>query len=142
MAGKGDQRRFSRLAAHHGVQDAVIFAGVQDSGIENLYAAADIHALLSDFDTFGMTVLEAMASGLPVIISPKVGAKDLVVDGIHGYIVERESSEEVADRILSLLDDQRRQAMAQAARTVAEFHAWDKVTSKLSQIYDTILAGK
>jgi len=144
VAGKGDRRRFGRLAAHYGIQQAVIFAGEQGQGIEDFYAAADVHALLSGFDTFGMTVLEAMASGLPVIISQNVGAKDLVIDGVHGYIVDGKQSEEVADRIVALLqlNEQQHQTMAQATRAVAESHSWDKVTQKVSQLYDTILAGQ
>lgn len=142
VAGKGDQDRFRKIAARAGVEDAVIFAGVQNQGIEKFYAASDIHALLSSFDTFGMTVLEAMAAGLPVIISHNVGAKDLVVDGVHGYIVDKNSITEVADRILALLDDHRRHGMGQAARRVAESHAWTHVAQTINRLYDDILASR
>lgn len=142
VAGKGDQNRFRTIAARAGVEDAVIFAGVQNLGIEKFYAAADIHVLLSGFDTFGMTVLEAMAAGLPVIISQTVGAKDLVLDGIHGYIVDKNNITEITDRILALLNDPCRQSMGQAARRVAEGHSWAKVTQEINQIYDSILASR
>lgn len=141
VAGKGDTAGFRKLAARHGVQDSVRFAGVQHD-MEKLYAAADAHALLSGFDTFGMTVLEAMASGLPVLITATVGARDLVADGVQGYIVDREDSAQVSDRIVALLDDATRQAMGRAARQVAEEHSWAKLSQEISHIYDAILARK
>ncbi|MFH1019549.1 MAG: glycosyltransferase family 4 protein, partial [Pseudomonadota bacterium] len=104
VVGKGNQNKFRRFAADLSVQESVIFAGVLTEDIEDIYAASDTYVLLSDFDTFGMTVLEAMAAGLPVLISPAVGAKDLVTEGINGYIVEQNDAIAAGDRILSLLD--------------------------------------
>lgn len=142
VVGKGDQVHFIQKASALGVQDSVIFAGVQNQGVENFYAAADIVALLSGFDTFGMTVLEAMASGVPVIITPNVGAKDLVLDGVHGYIVNNNSSD-VSERIILLAqDNQLRLSMGQAARSVAENHSWNKVALEISGLYDLISATK
>ncbi|MDA8159956.1 MAG: glycosyltransferase family 4 protein [Desulfobacteraceae bacterium] len=139
VVGKGDVKRFGKLAERHGVREKIIFAGVQSQKIEHFYAAADVHALLSDFDTFGLTVLEAMASSLPVIISTQVGAKDLVSEGITGYIVNKNDSNAVGEKILLLLNEPKRQAMGLAARQTAEAHAWTKVIQNVSQLYDDIL---
>jgi len=110
--------------------------------MEEFYAAADIFALLSDFDTFGMTVLEAMASGLPVIVSPNVGAKDLVIQGQQGFIIDQKNDGAVADRIITLIDNERRYTMGQAARQMAESHGWGTVVQKIGGIYDAILATR
>ena len=59
------------------------------------YLAADVSIVLSAFDTFGMVVLEAMAAGLPVIVSPSVGAKDLMAEGVNGYILPSPQDVEV-----------------------------------------------
>lgn len=142
VVGKGNQNKFRRFAADLNVQEAVIFAGVLTEDMEDIYAASDTYVLLSDFDTFGMTVLEAMAAGLPVLISPAVGAKDLVTEGINGYIVEQNDAIAAGDRILSLLDHHRRNAMGQAAMLVAERHSWDNVTKTISRLYDEILASR
>ncbi|MFZ5773926.1 MAG: glycosyltransferase family 4 protein [Thermodesulfobacteriota bacterium] len=142
VVGKGDQGRYQRLAEELGVGEAVRFAGVCQQGMEEFYGAADLLALLSDFDTFGMTVLEAMAAGLPVLVSPRVGAKDLVTEGEQGYMVERDDAEAVAARIVSLLDDQRRAAMGHAARQVAEQQGWDRLAGEISRMYDAILAAR
>ncbi len=142
VVGKGNQNKFRRLAADLNVQKSVIFAGVLTEGMEEIYAASDAYVLLSDFDTFGMTVLEAMAAGLPVIISPAVGAKDMVTEGINGYIVAQDDATAAGDKIISLLDNHRRNSMGQAAMLVAERCSWDNVTKKISQLYDEILASR
>lgn len=139
VVGKGNQSRYKKLAATMGIDNDLIFTGVCNTAIENFYAAADFYALLSDFDTFGMTVLEAMASGLPVLVSTMVGAKDLVVDGIQGYIVDTNNITAVAARIVDLLAEEKRTAMGCAARQVAEEHGWDTVVGKIQCIYDELL---
>ncbi|MBU0735522.1 MAG: glycosyltransferase family 4 protein, partial [Proteobacteria bacterium] len=83
VVGKGNKAPYQTLARHLGVADRVIFAGVTRE-VEKYYLACDIFAMPSVFDTFGMAVLEALAAGLPVIISRNVGAKDLVTDGVQG----------------------------------------------------------
>jgi UDP-glucose:(heptosyl)LPS alpha-1,3-glucosyltransferase len=142
VVGKGNQTRFQKLAGELGVKEQVRFAGICTQGMEKFYAASDIFALLSDFDTFGMTVLEAMASGLPVIVSPTVGAKDMIIDDQQGYIVEKENVRAVAERIIALSDLGKRSAMGKAARQMAEQHGWDKIVQKISRIYDEILATR
>ncbi len=142
VVGKGKQARYHKLATDLGVADAVRFAGICTHGMEEFYAAADIYALLSDFDTFGMTVLEAMASGLPVLVSPNVGAKDLVIDGQQGYRVDKTDDRAVAERIITLQDNEQRSTMGKAARQTAEKHGWETVVRKISGIYASILASR
>ena len=97
--------------------------------------------MLSGFDTFGMTVLEAMAASLPVIISTQVGAKDIVIDGEHGFIVAKEDAETVSIHLMSLCDEQRRARMGRAARQRAAEHSWDEVAGKVVTIYEEILSA-
>ncbi|MBU4230061.1 MAG: glycosyltransferase, partial [Proteobacteria bacterium] len=110
-------------------------------GIEEIYAAAEVCVLLSGFDTFGMTVLEAMAASLPVIISTRVGAKDIVINGEHGFIVARDDAETVSAHLVSLCDEQRRARMGRAARQRAAEHSWDEVAGKVAMIYEEILSA-
>jgi UDP-glucose:(heptosyl)LPS alpha-1,3-glucosyltransferase len=76
--GRGPVAEFSAKASKLGIERDVIFVSPQATGIERYYSAADAFALLSEFETFGMVVLEAMAAGLPVIVSDRMGVKDLV----------------------------------------------------------------
>jgi UDP-glucose:(heptosyl)LPS alpha-1,3-glucosyltransferase len=141
VVGKGDQVKYRKIAADLGVGRDVIFAGVQSEGIEEIYAAAEVYALLSGFDTFGMTVLEAMAASLPVIISTQVGAKDIVTDGEHGFIVVKDDAETVSAHLVSLCDEPRRARMGRAARQRVVEHSWDEVAGKVVTIYEEILSA-
>jgi UDP-glucose:(heptosyl)LPS alpha-1,3-glucosyltransferase len=97
--------------------------------------------MLSKFDTFGMVVLEAMAAGLPVIISSNVGAKDLVQEGKNGFIVSNTSdSDYIAAKIALLFDENIRRTMSAAASQTATQNTWDNVTKKYAAIYEKLLA--
>lgn len=141
VVGKGDQEKYRKIAAELGVGGEVVFAGVQSENIEEIYAASEVCVLLSGFDTFGMTVLEAMAASLPVIISTQVGAKDIVIDGEHGFVVAKDDAETVSAHLVALCDEQRRARMGQAARQRASEHSWDEVAGKVVTIYEEILSA-
>lgn len=142
VVGKGNQKKYEGMAKDAGVADRIRFAGVRLERMEEVYLAADFYAMLSSFDTFGMTVLEAMAASLPVIISPRVGAVDLVQEGLSGFVVDREDTDAVSGRILLLLDRGRREAMGNNARLAAQGHRWDILARRIAELYERILAGK
>jgi UDP-glucose:(heptosyl)LPS alpha-1,3-glucosyltransferase len=143
VVGRGDKRKYGNLADSLGIGKAVIFAGTQHAGLERIYRAADIFTLFSAFDTFGMVVLEAMAAGLPVIVSPNVGAKDLVGNGDNGFILPSPGDvDAAADCIVQLLDGERRTAMGAAAGQTAAMHDWGKLSEMMMQIYCNMLARK
>lgn len=143
VVGRGDRKKYGRIAQSLGVAEAVTFAGTQHKELERLYRAADLFALFSVFDTFGMVVLEAMAAGLPVIVSPNVGAKDLVEEGVNGFILpDFRAADAAADRMLRLLDAGRREAMGLAAQQAAGEHTWERLTEKMEGLYLEMLSGK
>jgi UDP-glucose:(heptosyl)LPS alpha-1,3-glucosyltransferase len=139
VVGKGNSKKYGKLARECGVADDVIFTGVWKEDIERVYLASDIFSMLSKFDTFGMVVLEAMSASLPVIISGNVGAKDLVRDGENGYVVEREDIPAICSKIETLMQAQVRSAMAQEAYREATCHTWDRMAEKVVDVYDELL---
>jgi len=143
VVGRGNEQKYRDLARSLGVADAVTFAGTQTTVIERYYRAADAFIMLSAFDTFGLVVVEAMAAGLPVIVSGNVGAKDLVVDGENGFVVaDPLDADTVAARLSQLLDANRRNAMGAAAQQRALAHDWDAVVKELDGVYQDVLARK
>lgn len=143
VVGRGNEGKFHGLARSLGIVDAVVFAGTQVAGLERYYKAADAFIMLSRFDTFGMVVLEAMAAGLPVIVSPNVGAKDIVEEDVNGYILPTpRDAETAADRIISLSDGARRAAMGMAAEASAARHDWARLTEKMDNLYRDALSRK
>lgn len=140
VIGKGHYKKYGTLAQKIGITDNVIFAGVQTESLEKIYMASDIFMILSRFDTFGMTVLEAMAASLPVIISSNVGAKDLVRHGINGFIIEDTNNiNMICDSIGSMLKSKTGNAMAKEAQNTALNNRWNAVTKRIEDIYEKIL---
>ncbi|HDQ02963.1 MAG TPA: glycosyltransferase family 1 protein [Deltaproteobacteria bacterium] len=144
IAGKGNKRKYARLAYKTGIAENIIFTGRLDK--KNLirhYLAADMYIMLSAFDTFGMVVLEAMAAGLPVIISGNVGAKDLVEEGINGLIIDDPANYNATARKINLLFDRNiREKMAASALQTAAGHTWEKTAAKYDDIYTGIMEMK
>ncbi len=143
VVGKGDEQKYRALAQALGVDQAVTFAGTQVDGLERYYRAADIFIMLSRFDTFGMVVLEAMAAGLPVIVSPNVGAKDLVEEGINGFILPaHQDADTASDRIALLSETAKREAMGTAAGRTAAKHDWVRLAERMGHFYQEALSMK
>ena len=140
VVGKGDYKKYSALAQKTGIRDNVIFAGIQKENLEKIYLASDIFMMLSRFDTFGITVLEAMASSLPVIISDNVGAKDLVREGINGFIIEDTTNTDmICDKLGFMLDSETRSTMAKEAYDTGLNNSWDAVAKRVENIYGEML---
>ena len=140
VVGRGDEKKYGALARAHGIADAVTFAGAHPEGVERYYRAADLFAMLSKYDTFGMVVLEAMAAGLPVVISPNVGAKDVVEEGINGFVTPSPGEDEAAARaIVALAAPGYRDRLGAEARRTALHHTWDRVAQEVMQVYDSLI---
>jgi len=140
VIGKGDYKKYGTLAEKAGIQGDVIFAGVQKENLKKIYLASDIFMMLSRFDTFGMTVIEAMAASLPVIISNNVGAKDLVVEGRNGFIIEdANNTDMICDRIRYMLEKSTQMEMARKAYITALNNSWDVVARSVENIYEAKL---
>ena len=120
----------------------IIFTGpVSKEKLIKMYLAGDIYVMLSKFDIFGMVVLEAMAAGLPVVISSNVGARDVVREDENGFIVSDTSNADyIAAKIALLLDENIRRKMSAAASETAAQNTWDTVTKKYADIYEDVLA--
>lgn len=77
------------------------------SELEQYYKMADIFVLPTRFDVWGLVINEAMAHGLPVITTQHCGAGlELIRDGVEGYLVSTESSDDLKDKISELIDDE------------------------------------
>ncbi len=140
VVGKGNYQKYSTIAQKAGIKDRVIFAGIQKENLEKIYLASDIFMMLSRFDTFGITVLEAMAASLPVIISSNVGAKDLVKDGVNGCVVENTKDPcRIVEKLSIMVDEKVRSRMGNEAYKTALDHSWEKVTERYLTIYEQIL---
>jgi UDP-glucose:(heptosyl)LPS alpha-1,3-glucosyltransferase len=103
----------------------IVFAGRQED-IENYYAAADGVALPSLQEAFGNVVLEALASGLPVLVSRDAGASEILhgplAEGVFDWSNEPQTLER---KLLWLLEKSKDPCCAQEARKIAEEYTWE-----------------
>lgn len=86
VTGKGNSKRYLRLAKEHGVEDIILFAG-HVGNPPAYYGAADLFVLPTHYDPFANVCLEAMACGLAVITTLQNGASELIQEGVNGYAI-------------------------------------------------------
>jgi D-inositol-3-phosphate glycosyltransferase len=133
--------RIKELTQQFGLNDMVTFLGnrSQDS-LPYYYSAAEAVVVPSQYESFGMVALEAMACGTPVVASQIGGLAYLVQDGVTGYTVPVDDPNELASKITSLLQDPGlRDRMGIQAVIVAQDYAWNKIAGKLVPVYETLL---
>lgn len=116
----------------------ILFVGPQ-SVVEDYYAAADLLVLPSIQEAFGNVVLEALASGLPVVTIPEVGAAEEIEGDLRrGIIDDPDDIGEMKRKILWLLDKERWSSLSQAARRLSEKYSWDRYFSDLERQLDEV----
>ncbi|KAM7189807.1 glycosyltransferase [Rhypophila sp. PSN 637] len=112
----------------------VQFAGfLMGEELATAYACADIFLHCSITETFGLVVLESMASGVPVIARDEGGPSDVVRHGESGYLVPPDELDLFVDRVVSLArDGELRHRLSLGARKQAEEMGWDRVNNKVA----------
>ncbi len=124
VVGEDAQRNRYASWAKSQAEGRILFAGRQNN-IESYYGAADLLALPAFQEAFGNVVLEALASGLPVLVSQAVGAAEVLEGELkQGVLISPDDPAEFATRILSLLDLARHRFISEQARKLAEGYSW------------------
>lgn len=115
---------------------------LSQSELQQAFWDADIFCLPSYEEGFGMVVIEAMATGLPVVISDAIGAGDIVTPGGNGLIVSAGDADGLASQIAILADDvEQRTAMGDAARRAVESgHSWAETGARAIAAYRALLS--
>jgi len=139
--GAGPERaRLIAYAARAGVAHAVRFLGHQDDVADRL-ARADIFALPSRSEAFPNAVLEAMATGLPIVASAVGGILELIDEGRTGLLTPAGDPASLADHLMELMaDPPRANALGAAARADAHAHySFERMVSAFESLYDAQL---
>lgn len=111
---------------------------VPKTALTHYYANSSVFVLPSLADSFSLATLEAMASGLPVIVTPNTGASELLCDGKQGFIVPIRNPDAIASK-LQILYDQRTMCseMGRSAQRLARGQSWEKYEDEALSIYRT-----
>jgi len=133
-----------RLVHQHRMEANVSFVGSLDQPTLALYyAAADVCAVPSLTESFGLVALEAMACGTPVVGTRVGGLQTLIEDGESGLLVPAGDYQALAESMAQVLTDPRlRMHLAHGARDRAEHYTWRSVAERIEAMYATILAGE
>jgi glycosyltransferase involved in cell wall biosynthesis len=120
-----------------------VFTGyLRGEDLSHAYASADVFCFPSDSETFGNVVLEAMASGLPVITPNAGGQVDHVRHDEHGFIFPSEDRQALVKQVTRLIDDPRlARQMGARARAYARTQTWDAILGKLFENVQGVLDG-
>lgn len=136
--------RLRQIAEEENVLDIVQFTGRKERSIlKYYYNAADAFISTPWYEPFGITPLEAMACGTPVIGSNVGGIKYSVADGQTGFLVPPKNPDALADKIICLLTNESLSLNMQknAVKRVNKLFTWRKVAEDVHVLYDNILFG-
>ncbi|MGZ5545980.1 MAG: glycosyltransferase family 4 protein [Limisphaerales bacterium] len=140
VVSRSSLEKYQRQAKELGVFARILFVGAVERMAE-VYQMADIFVYPSQYDTFGMVVAEAMASGLPVAIKKQIGAAEWIEDGKNGFVCEPDKIlkmlREIAGKSKDVIDE-----VGQHARATTLAHSWEDCASRTLEIYQRAIAKR
>lgn len=135
-------RAYRWKAALLGIGSRVTFVGAVDSAVP-FYAAADVYVQPTFYDPCSLVVLEAMASGLPVITSRQNGVGELIANNVEGGVIDDPASvNELLERLQPMFDVSVRRRMGQAARRTATENTMEHNCRRIEAVYDEIVESR
>lgn len=138
IVGKGDQAELKDFSKSLGISENIYFTGfVDDINLKKYYSLCDIYVCSSKLEGFGLTILEAMAAGKP-IVATKVGAiSELLINGVNGILVESEDIASMSNAIINLLqnEDLAINIGNMNAKYVTSNFNWTNNAKKVEEVY-------
>ena len=137
LVGRGNEHYLALLAKKEGIEKNVIFHGwVRQSLATNYYKSADICVFPSRHEGFGIVILEAMASGTPVIASDIPSFREIISDGIDGRLFKLEDAESLSKELVDLYQDPKlRRELSRHASDKVMMYSWEKIADKYICLY-------
>jgi len=131
------------ILARHAGESVIVRGALPMTALPAEYTRSDIFCLPSWEEGFPLVLLQAMASGLPIVASVATGAADIVTDNAEGFVVPTGDVMRLADALGTLIDDEAgRRRMGKAARTrVAEGWDWQSYADRAIAHYEKLIAA-
>ncbi|WP_324636754.1 N-acetyl-alpha-D-glucosaminyl L-malate synthase BshA [Bacillus velezensis] len=142
LVGDGPEKCVAwQLVEKYGLQDQVLLLGNQDR-VEELYSISDLKLLLSEKESFGLVLLEAMACGVPCIGTNIGGIPEVIKDQVSGFLVEVGDIQAASEKALAVLEDKQlsKRLTDHALKKVETAFSSQRIVSQYERIYDE-LAG-
>jgi len=133
--------RLRRLCEQLGVGDLIIFSGKKNQDtLQYYYSAAEIVVMPSNYESFGMVALEAMACGTPVIATQVGGLQHLVKDGVTGFTIPHNNPDALEEKISQLIcNSNLRVQLKENCVEYARTYAWEVITAKIVNLYRSMI---
>lgn len=143
IIGRAVNGPYPALAERLGISDRTHFLGLRADVAECL-RDADVVFCPSHYEPASLVLLEAMATGLPVVVTPTVGNAAFVVDRRNGFLLQDPADLEGAVHVLTLLgrDRELRHRIGHAARETARFLDWRRMGRQYDELYTSLIAGR
>lgn len=133
--------RLRELSRQLGVGDMIIFSGKKNQDtLQYYYSAAEIVVMPSNYESFGMVALEAMACGTPVIATQVGGLQHLVKDQTTGFVIPHNDPDALEEKLTQLIcqPSLRKKLSAQCVEYARTF-SWESITPRIFQLYHTTI---
>lgn len=132
-----EENRLKELARRSGLEGKVLFLGrVPDEDLRKIYNGVNLFATASTVELQSLVVMEAMASGLPVVSSESMALPELVVDGVNGFAFPPGDSQIAADRIMKILSNpELAKQMGQRSLEFIQNHDFEKTLDAYERLY-------
>ena len=143
IVGEGERESFLREKVRElGIEKKVVFAGFRQD-LDRLYSALDVFVICSVREGFPLTILEAMAAGVPIVATRVGGILESIRDREEGLLVSPGNPEGLADSIASLLNDssQRERLIRNARSLVRSRFSAEKMVKDHEALYEEVLAS-
>jgi N-acetyl-alpha-D-glucosaminyl L-malate synthase BshA len=140
LVGDGPERHMAEeLCRELGIFEETRFVGKQQD-MEDIYAIADLFLLPSEYESFGLAALEAMATGTPVVATNAGGIPEIITHGKNGFLCDIGNVEQMSNFAISILEnDKILEAFSMEARKQAERFDIHKIVPQYELLYDQVL---
>ncbi len=135
VVGNGNIKKFKDMSRKLGIEKNVKFLGpVSRNDILKLYRSFDVFAMPSQYEGFGIAALEAIATGVPIVVS-NTGQLNELAKGT-GFVVDPRDTGQLAGGILKILkDDNLHERLSKNCQKKAKHYEWDRVVEKTIEVY-------
>jgi len=142
VLGRDRKDSYVGLSREMGISEEVIFAGSTDEP-EKYYCASDLLVHPTFYDACSLTVLEGLASGLPVITTHSNGASGIITQGQEGFVIsDPRDDQALAEKMLFFLSREKVERASIAARHLAEFHSVERNWREIKNILNEVSSKK
>ena len=138
-----DRLRLEKEAKELGISDSVIFLGrVLPPDLYELYKAGSVFATASEIETQGIVLIEAAATGLPLVAVNKGAVSEVCRTGENGFLCEPGNTAEISDALIKILTDEKlREKFSENSIKIAKEHDFETTLDKFINIYRKVISS-